>query len=400
VQGLLDLKDAMDSIISFAFSGSELFMTTLRSSLESSINARQDRPAELIAKYVDARMKSGGQDSEMDCQRALDKVMILFRCIHGKDVFEAYYKKDLAKRLLLARSQATDLEKYMVMMLKGECGAAFTENLEYMFEDIKLTRELNDAFAAETAASAASSSANNVGLYVHVLTTSHWPSYPAMPVNLPEDFASAAARFQSFYSSKHRKTRLTWLPSVSYCLLRASFPNGRKDLDVSQLQALVLLLFNSQSSMSAAEIREATGIAGDELTRTLQSLSLGQVRVLKKESKGREVIDADVFSYNADFTHSLVRIKINQIQIKETKVEQDATNEKIVEDRQHVIDAVIVRIMKSRKVIKHLQLMTEVLAQLRFSAQAADIKKRIASLIEREYMARQDDDSSAYVYVS
>lgn len=38
--------------------------------------------------------------------------------ILGKDVFEAFYKKDLAKRLLLARSASDDSEKSMLSKLK------------------------------------------------------------------------------------------------------------------------------------------------------------------------------------------------------------------------------------------------------------------------------------------
>lgn len=45
--------------------------------------------------------------------------MILFRYIHGKDVFEAFYKKDLAKRLLLGKSGSIDAEKSMISKLKN-----------------------------------------------------------------------------------------------------------------------------------------------------------------------------------------------------------------------------------------------------------------------------------------
>lgn len=38
--------------------------------------------------------------------------------IIGKDVFEAFYKKDLAKRLLLGKSASTDAEKSMLLKLK------------------------------------------------------------------------------------------------------------------------------------------------------------------------------------------------------------------------------------------------------------------------------------------
>lgn len=55
-----------------------------------------------------------------------------------------------------------------------------------------------------------------------------------------------------------------------------------------------------------------------ELKRTLQSLACGKARVIKKTPKGREVDDKDKFHFNHEFTNKLFRIKINQIQMKET----------------------------------------------------------------------------------
>lgn len=39
-------------------------------------------------------------------------------CPLGKDVFEAFYKKDLAKRLLVGKSASVDAEKSMLSKLK------------------------------------------------------------------------------------------------------------------------------------------------------------------------------------------------------------------------------------------------------------------------------------------
>jgi len=39
----------------------------------------------------------------------------------GKDVFEAFYKKDLAKRLLVGKSASVDAEKSMLSKLKQGC---------------------------------------------------------------------------------------------------------------------------------------------------------------------------------------------------------------------------------------------------------------------------------------
>lgn len=38
--------------------------------------------------------------------------------VAGKDVFEAFYKKDLAKRLLVGKSASVDAEKSMLSKLK------------------------------------------------------------------------------------------------------------------------------------------------------------------------------------------------------------------------------------------------------------------------------------------
>lgn len=59
-------------------------------------------------------------------------------------------------------------------------------------------------------------------------------------------------------------------------------------------------------------------IEDSELRRTLQSLACGKARVLLKVPKGRDVEDGDKFVYNSDFKNKLFRIKINQIQMKET----------------------------------------------------------------------------------
>jgi hypothetical protein len=66
----------------------------------------QNRPAELLAKYVDAKLKGEKGVSEAEVEALLDRAMVIFRYVGSKDVFEAFYKKDLAKRLLLGASRS------------------------------------------------------------------------------------------------------------------------------------------------------------------------------------------------------------------------------------------------------------------------------------------------------
>lgn len=87
---------------------------------------------------------------------------------------------------------------------------------------------------------------------------------------------------------------------------------------------------------------------------------IGQ-RVLQKEPKNKEIESNDRFSINDSFSSKLFRVKINPITAKvETDPEREQTRTKVDDDRKHVIDAAIVRIMKTRKSMSHTQLIAEV----------------------------------------
>ena len=122
--------------------------------------------------------------------------------------------------------------------------------------------------------------------------------------------------------------------------------------------------------------------------------------MLTKEPKGREVADSDVFRVNLGFSSKLFRVKINTIQLKVTQDECEQTHEEVFRDRQYQVDAVIVRTMKARKQLDHNSLVGELLAQLRFPARNSDIKKRIESLIERDYLERDTNDPTIYRYLA
>jgi cullin 3 len=67
-----------------------------------------------------------------------------------------------------------------------------------------------------------------------------------------------------------------------------------------------------------------------------------------------------------------------------------------------MIDAAIVRIMKTRKSMQHNNLIAEVTKQVgnRFPATPQMIKKCTEGLIEREYLEREQSDRRLYNYLA
>lgn len=388
VSHLLEFKSSLDKIWVGPFKKSDDLAYSLRESFSTFINARNlkmqyannSKPAEMIAKYVDLLLRSGvkaltgnttgveaentnagDEDAELAIQ--LENVLDLFRFIHGKDVFEAFYKKDLARRLLMGRSASADAERSMLTKLKTECGSGFTHNLEGMFKDMELSKETMNGFKSSKAGIDKS---NGVDLNVHILSMSAWPTYPDVPISLPEDLAEYLETFKEFYIEKHKGKKLMWRHALAHCVLKANFPKGNKELVVSAFQAVVLLLFNSiepTQSLSYTSIMEASGLPDREINRTLQSLACGKYRVLVKNPRSKDVNKTDTFTLNKSFLDNKFRIKINQIQLKETKEENKETHERVAQDRQYETQAAIIRIMKSRKTIKHVELIQQTIEQ-------------------------------------
>lgn len=89
----------------------------------SSPNCTQAKSPELIAKYCDMLLrKSAKNPDEAEIEDLLSSVMTIFKYIEDKDVFQKFYSRMLAKRLVSAQSASDDSEASMITKLKQACG--------------------------------------------------------------------------------------------------------------------------------------------------------------------------------------------------------------------------------------------------------------------------------------
>ena len=452
VRGVLQLRTKYEQIVSISFRNEKKVMKRMREAFEDFLNA-DARAASCLAVYVDELLRTGLRD-EQQINVELQKVITVFRYLSDKDVFESFYKQHLAKRLLGNRRVSDDAERAMVSLLKAECGYQFTTKLEGMFNDMRISRETRDKYkqyqrqqleTISTDDTNSSCISQNIDIEVDVLTTGYWPSQSVPPCTVPQVIQDAMNQFSQFYLEKYTGRKLSWQTSAGAAELRATFGNGpdnyrKHELCVSTYQMTILLLFNNHDTLSLGQIRSRVHIPDQELRRHLISLCTPKNRILKKASKGRGITsDDDKFTYNVDYTSKLKRVRIPLV--KEMSLSNDGTAQSgtasdeaggvagtslsgtaannagnaavtamvngsvpvaVEEDRRHLVEAAIVRIMKARKSMNHNDLIAEVTRQLsiRFTPVPQFIKKRIESLIEREYLERAENEHRVYRYIA
>lgn len=405
VEDVLDFKNKFDSILEIAFVNDTGCETAINEAFESFINTNKRAP-EFISLFIDENLKKGLKGkTEAEVEEILRKTISVFRFLHEKDTFERYYKQHLAKRLLQGRSVSDDAERGMMAKLKIESGHGYVAKLQGMLNDMKTSEETMDDFNRTIKNSHRTMP---FALSVNVLTSTNWPiSAQAPSCTMPDTLMEARRRFEEFYQSKHNGRVLTWHANLGNADVKVAFKSRTHEINLSTFALAVLLLFDNaddgQQTLSYADIARSTSIPDLDLQRTLQSLACAKFRILTKTPKSREISKDDTFTFNSSFTCPLARFKIQQIAARvETAKERKATNEKVEEERTFLVEACIVRIMKNRKTLSHNELVQETITQLtsRFQPAVPMIKKRIESLIEREYLERNENERGVYNYLA
>ena len=251
--------------------------------------------------------------TERDIERQLEQVILIFRYLQDKDVFEAYYKQYLAKRLLHARSTPSDAERSMLAKLKGECGYQYTTKLEGMFTDIRFSKDAMDKYRAyrESLRNVAHLAADDaaplpparfnveyatpaphtapvpevrafepppllIEVDVTTLTAGYWPMQATPSCRLPAAAHAACGVFEHFYLKQHTGRKLAWLTSAGSAEIRATFNQTAKhELTVSTYMMCILVLFNElkpNAELSLMVLATQTQIPRNELKRHVVSL--------------------------------------------------------------------------------------------------------------------------------
>lgn len=412
---------------------------------------------ELLSIYMDFHIKNfskflGSKRLALDNKVCVDETedflnrsISFLTLLKDKDAFEAHYAAHFAKRFLNSKSissswamAGTDLEELVIAKLgekMGSVGSSF-EKIVKMKKDVKLSHALTNEWKSYV-------TENNlilVDLELKVCNLSDWPK------SMTKDYENFTNRdgeigfiwpsvlrrtmrtFEEYWLSEKRNDNKTlyWSPKFGLIEMRITYPSNTYDISLSTFAGVIILLFAPLSSdvrgdpvlafsekrmLTYEEIRELTNIPEPDLKRQLQSIAVAaRLRLLIKSPMTKEVNEGDEFRLNEKFKSSSTKVKVltvsassSMAEHRKEKQEESQEVEGIIEaGRKQLLNAAIVRIMKSRQMRTHNELIEELLKQLhnRFKPLVSVIKRLIEDLIDKEYLKRDDNAHNIYHYIA
>jgi cullin 1 len=357
--------------------------------------------ARLLSFYTDKVLSGKEKVEDHEINGRLEEVARLFSYFQDKDSFAEYVRKGLCKRLLGSDKEFNEAhEQTFISKLKERCGNNYTRHLQGMFADINdaASKAIADGFVDWNK----SEKVGKVDLVVTVLNESHWPIAGAekFALSLSKPLSDCVSKFEEYYKSKTDKRKLRWLFNHGNVVLATHYGKGKVQVEVTPLQACILQLFEKERTITFESMIKLLWPDGQALVKGGQSnadtlkfaiaplVQTKGIAPIKRSGEGKEISENDKFQIRSEIKTKKRRLKFAGGSAAKTDSESKDVEKGVLKQREFEIDAAMVRIMKSRNVLSWNELTSESIRALkdRFQPNPRILKKRLESLIEREFM--------------
>jgi len=204
--------------------------------------------------------------------------MVVFKYLEDKDVFQKFYSKMLANRLVTHMSASDEAESSMIGKLKHACGFEYTSKLQRMYQDIGLSKDLNDEFKGWLVTK---NETLPLDFQIQVLSSGSWPFTQCGEFSLPSELEHSVNKFNEFYNGKHSGRKLSWLYNRSKGDVVSNCFKNRYTFQTSTFQMAVLLMFNSNDTYKVNELVEATKLKADTLIQVTNVMMYNDIQLSK-----------------------------------------------------------------------------------------------------------------------
>lgn len=343
VDALLEVHTQYSALVQKAFTGESEFVRSLDNACREYVNRNKvcernsSKSPELLAKHSDNVLKKSTKATEEDnMEKLLDQCMTIFKYVEDKDVFQKFYSRHLAKRLVNGTSASGDAETSMISKLKDASGFEYTNKLQRMFQDVQTSKDLNNAYEEWRSQTIDKEDRKEeVDATYQILGTGSWPLQPpTSPFAPPDVIIKTYERFQTFYSNKHGGRKLSWLWHLCKGEIRANYAKMNKvpyTFSVSTYQMAILLMFNDSNTVTYDDMAELTSLAKETLDPSIAIMI--KAKVLTASPEGASPQSGTSYSLNYGFKNKKLKVNLNIAIKSEQKQEVEDTHKTIEEDR-------------------------------------------------------------------
>lgn len=399
VAKVVALHERFTACIRECFGGKAEAFLALRGGFEGFIN-EGNRLAVPLAVFAH-NLLSG---SSLSQTQAVETIVALYGFFQEKDAFEAEYKRNLAERLLSGRYREAD-ERALIQRLRTQSGHQWSSDLETMFNDITLSKELMERFNATV--STATREEKKTEFKVAVCAATHWPIGVPPACRIPPVLQKYTNDFARVYSAINKGRELTWRMDLGTAVVKMQFDEAGKvvcQLSVTTPMLLILMALTTNPIMTAQEISNETGLHMNYLADHLLSLAIprGDQGNPVLKAGGAEFKETDKFKINGKFKPPSLRYTVPFVRLYRPAADarNEEANKALLLERSQLVKAAIVRIMKARKEIEVAVLQDEVRRQLaqRFNVERTFIQQQLEKLSEDDLVRRDDEIRTKYHY--
>lgn len=375
--------------------------------------------ADVLAHYFDRLLRRNQDIDDEQLRHRLEPLLRIFQFLE-RDLFLRHYRERLRDRLV-SRKSNLDQEKYILTAFTMKVGRGAMHSMTSMVADTSeipgRNREYQAALAEDRRAGA-----NDLPPWpfvAAVYTTALWPKFYQLSVRPPAAAVRCMSHFERYYKLKAAGRSLRWQYSQGTASVSAQVGSTVRRLEVATVQLFALLAFEDRDSWEQEDLASSLEMDLEVLKRVMHPLWMRQkvknANIIKRSGTS--------FTFNGDVAMCATR----RIQYHAPVYPSENVWKAVVVDRKNHIDALLVRVMKSRKELGHQELVHEVISAAdslggfrpnnrdvssavgrRPPTQSAtdtntntcqhrQIKLRIEDLIEREYISRLPSGQYRYL---
>lgn len=401
---IIDVNDTVkffhtvNNMIRNIFKNNHLFLKSLKDGFEFILN-RDISTAKILALNLHKVLLKTCILPDSEKQIIRTNIMFLYRYLVNKDVFEVEYHKHLALRLLENTSSNDVEEKEIIDLFKTISGSSATSKFESMFQDISISKSLVEKFKNKT----------DIEFDAMICRLGCWPNRSNTEIPIPKELTNLAKDFKDFYKNQYPDRSLQFDMNFGQSELNITIDNTTKIVLVSSIQMVLLLeISKSQTPKTIKELMDSTKLSFVEIVDHLMSLVHPDYSILQKKPSTRDLKEDHMVRMSPKWSSKVVnmkRFKVLLSSFDDIKQQPQTTNlidKDIQMNRIFLIESSIVRAMKIKKKLNYNELFFEIQNQLknRFEVIPNVVRSCIDHLIEQDYMERDENDRSTFLYIA